>query len=353
MISKFPTPDKFYQSMDMTALCNHSKYSFDAATWLKYFDLYKIKKKENLKLLRQYIQSETLNSFRNLQFTPQPHGSEDFEKSVSISRSSLEQSCKLTKFYSNPSASTCILESLNSPKPFKTNISIMIGDCLEAALIYSMGGINKDSEHNVQTKKVAVLNMASAKRPGGGYKTGSGAQEENLFRRTSLAFSLEDVDHWDTDRKWKYPLPELGGVYVPNVSVIRGSELKGYPFLTKLYHVDVICVAAYAKPQLDQSRQKLHESLIENVKNKMRLMFAMAIENGVTTVILSAWGCGAYENPPSHIASLFNSVIKEYDGAFEDIVFAIYNDHNAKSTDGNIVPFERVFNIKGTEIVWD
>lgn len=86
----------------------------------------------------------------------------------------------------------------------------MIGDCLEAALIYSMGGINKDSKHNVQTKKVALLNMASAKRPGGGYKTGSGAQEENLFRRTSLAFSLEDIDHWDVDRKWIYPLPEFG-----------------------------------------------------------------------------------------------------------------------------------------------
>ena len=52
----------------------------------------------------------------------------------------------------------------------------------------------------------------------------------------------------------------------------------------------MICVAAYAKPQLDKSKQNLHESLVENVKNKMRLMFAMAKEHGVTTVILSAWG---------------------------------------------------------------
>lgn len=112
MISKFPTPEKFYQFMDMTALCNHSKYSFDATTWLKYFNLYKIKQKENLKLLRQYIQSETLYSFRNLRYcntSPQQLSNHQDENYCSISKTSLDQSCKQTKFYSNQSASKCIM----------------------------------------------------------------------------------------------------------------------------------------------------------------------------------------------------------------------------------------------------
>jgi uncharacterized protein (TIGR02452 family) len=49
----------------------------------------------------------------------------------------------------------------------ETTIEVIEKDCLEAALHLKLNkGLNP-----------AVLNMASAKRPGGGYKNGSGAQE--------------------------------------------------------------------------------------------------------------------------------------------------------------------------------
>ena len=40
-------------------------------------------------------------------------------------------------------------------------------------------------------KKVAVLNMANAFKPGGGFRGGAGAQEETLHRRTDLYRLLE------------------------------------------------------------------------------------------------------------------------------------------------------------------
>eukprot|EP00969_Alexandrium_andersonii_P123653 5464528-Alexandrium_andersonii.AAC.1 len=39
--------------------------------------------------------------------------------------------------------------------------------------------------------RVAVLNMASSKHPGGGVRDGRGAQEENLHRRTDAFRFLE------------------------------------------------------------------------------------------------------------------------------------------------------------------
>eukprot|EP00969_Alexandrium_andersonii_P220080 9720066-Alexandrium_andersonii.AAC.1 len=39
--------------------------------------------------------------------------------------------------------------------------------------------------------RVAVLNMASSRNPGGGVRIGKGAQEENLHRRTDAFRFLE------------------------------------------------------------------------------------------------------------------------------------------------------------------
>ena len=64
--------------------------------------------------------------------------------------------------------------------------------------------------------------------------------------------------------------------------------------------------------------------------------------------MLSAFGCGAFGNPPHHIAELFKKVIEEnsYENSFKNITFAIINDHNAHKAhnpEGNYIPFVKVF----------
>lgn len=72
--------------------------------------------------------------------------------------------------------------------------------------------------------------MASMSNPGGGYRKGSNAQEENLFRRTNLFQCIDDPYQMDQKREWSYPLPEFGGLYIKDAVVFRDSEENGYAF---------------------------------------------------------------------------------------------------------------------------
>lgn len=65
--------------------------------------------------------------------------------------------------------------------------------------------------------------------------------------------------------------------------------------------------------------------LAHKTERKMHVILDIALANGHDSVVLSAFGCGAYNNPPRHIAKLFRNVIKKYEGAFKCIAFAILN----------------------------
>lgn len=69
----------------------------------------------------------------------------------------------------------------------------------------------------------AVLSLGSAGHPGGGYLNGAGAQEENLFRRTTLSQALETVAEFRRTQKL-YPIYGNEGIFCKNVVVFRGPE---------------------------------------------------------------------------------------------------------------------------------
>lgn len=189
----------------------------------------------------------------------------------------------------------------------------------------------------------ALLDMAEQDSPGGGYLDGCGAQEENLFRRSNCMLFL-DVD--TPGRDWDYPIPDNGGFFVPGVTVIRGAEKDGYPLLEKPFTIDVICVAAIKNPRTKRSEKtgglKLRREAEKLTLEKIRAIFKIALNNGVKELVLCAFGCGAFCNPPEHIAILFRMAITEYWGFFNKIVFAIVDDHNsmkAHNDAGNVLPF--------------
>lgn len=170
----------------------------------------------------------------------------------------------------------------------------------------------------------------------------AGGQEGDMLRRTDLwcfTYPYENSGVYPLDKNW-------GGIYSKGVTVFRGVDDDGYPLLETPFTVDVISVPAINKPTL--FRRRLTDSGVKGTANKIRTIFRMAKVNGNDSLVLSAFGCGSYENPPEDIAAIFNKVLaeKEFRHSFKKVVFAIKEDRksytNSGSEGGNYEIFKRV-----------
>lgn len=243
---------------------------------------------------------------------------------------------KETYFYKKPN----LLGQVNSNN--NTRFSIIEADCIETAELLKNAGFN-----------VCLLNMANRQNPGGGVLGGAGAQEENIFRRSNLFLSLyQFVDYskqYDIERNFEnsYPLDRnSGGIYSKKVTIFRGSEKNGYCFLQNPFEISVVSVPAINRPQLEiiNGQYYITKDLIEPSKEKIRTILRICGEFNHDCLVLSAFGCGAFRNPPNHMAKLFKDVFNEHEfyGRFKIIVFAILDDHNAwkeHNPEGNVLPF--------------
>ena len=228
---------------------------------------------------------------------------------------------------------------------FSTNIKVLNEDCLNVAnWLWSKGF------------KPCVLNMASRRMPGGGVLTGAGAQEENLFRRTNLFQSLypfkEELarEYLVEPREEQYPIERFeGGIYSPTIVVFRGPESEGYPLLTNPFPVSVATVPAINRPDLTADGH-LTKEMEASYERKMATIFRLAFAGGNDALVLGAWGCGAFRNPPADIARIFHKTLDSYEfkNKFAVVVFAILDDHNAHlahNPEGNYAPFAREFGV--------
>lgn len=88
------------------------------------------------------------------------------------------------------------------------------------------------------------------------------------------------------------------------------------------------------------------------MKTKIITIIQTAIKFKYETIIFGALGCGAWKNPPKHVAQIFKEVLNNYDGCILNYYFAIMNttdenyivrNHN-KDSRQNIDIFKDVFN---------
>ena len=232
--------------------------------------------------------------------------------------------------------------------PVQTEVRVENDDCVLVAKRLIDEGYNP-----------AMLNLADLYTPGGLVEYGSGAQEENLCRRSNLILSLYQfsqarirqypdlglVQHAD-----QYPMDERnGGVYSGLVTFFRGPESDGSLLEEKPYNIPVISVAALSGPRIGSDGMMLPQET-EITLEKMRTIFRIGMANFHDSLVLSAMGCGAFANPPAHIAKLFHQVIEEdeFKNAFRLIDFAILDGYRTglrHNPDGNLLPFQREFGV--------
>ena len=54
-------------------------------------------------------------------------------------------------------------------------------------------------------------------------------------------------------------------------------------------------------------------------------IFEIAVANENEVLILGAFGCGAFRNPPEIVARVFNKVMQDYLCYFDTIEYAVYH----------------------------
>ena len=190
------------------------------------------------------------------------------------------------------------------PRYAQTRVQISNESTLVAAKRLAQSGLSP-----------VALNFANGISPGGGFRTGARAQEENLCRSSALYVTLEGDKMYSAHRKRSEPDSTDWCIYSPSVPVFREDDGTMISPPWKLSFLT--CAAPYA-PDVGQPRSgDLLQTRILRVLNAARYF-------GHSSLILGAWGCGAFENDPRRTALDFRSALEgPFDGAFSDVVFAI------------------------------
>lgn len=182
------------------------------------------------------------------------------------------------------------------------------------------------------SNKTAILNFANAYSPGGGVTVGASAQEEYLCRLSNLYSSLTMPYLLRNYYKWnKKNTGDMGTdavIYSPGVTVLKDDHF--LPFTPDQYfEVDVLTCAA---PYYDLGRKKpvVLSKLADILYYRIKNILEVAVSNDVDVLILGAFGCGAFHNPPELVADIFNQLLvkQNYGTYFKKVVFAILGNHS-------------------------
>lgn len=177
-----------------------------------------------------------------------------------------------------------------------------------------------------------ALNFANGIHPGGGFLSGSRAQEEVLCRSSALYSTLVDDSMYDYHVQRPRPDSSDWVIYSPDVPVFRsdgGAELEA-PWLLSF----LTSAAPYA-PRIGQPESG------DLLQRRIHRVLAVASSLGYDTLVLGAWGCGAFGNDPLRTAFDFrNALVGDFLGHFSDVVFAV---SDWSSTRKFLGPFRDVF----------
>ncbi|CAE7365705.1 unnamed protein product [Symbiodinium sp. CCMP2456] len=152
-----------------------------------------------------------------------------------------------------------------------------------------------------------VLVFASDTNPGGSRKGANiGTQEEALCRLSTLRLAQEQLE---------YPIPVLGVAYVPQVQGLLPSGVVGF---------GAIC-SALRQCLADETPTAKEAKFLEA---KVASVLGTAVAFGHRSLVLGAWGCGAFGNPPAAVSGAFAAQlqVEAFRGAFDRVIFAIPDD---------------------------
>ena len=173
-----------------------------------------------------------------------------------------------------------------------------------------------------------VMNFANAHQPGGAFRLGATAQEEALCRNSTLYASLTSdkaSEMYQYNRKHFSPTDSDYMLLSPEVCVFRDVQCE---LLEVPYMVSVITLPAPNKRGAAMFTSQKKIDMI--MKRRIRIMLGIAAENNYKSLVLGAWGCGAFGHDARKVAAYFKEILidEQYERYFENVVFAILSGNN-------------------------
>lgn len=232
-----------------------------------------------------------------------------------------------------------------------TDTGCINADCIDVAYSLIQKGMNP-----------AILNFADRLNPCGKYSAGSRAQEESLCRASTLSQSLyqfgslrrADVREAEVPViTGVYPMDTgFGGIYSPGVVFFRNGMDRWFSYREKPFSCGVISVSALCF--CDKSKELVYRASDGSINaegeelmlSKIRTVFRIAISNGHDSLVLGAFGCGAFHLPAVQVAQEFRTVLDEpeFRGKIHTAIFAILETGKGlREENGRFGPFYRIF----------
>ena len=188
-------------------------------------------------------------------------------------------------------------------------------------------------------KKVASLNFASAKNPGGGFLSGAVAQEEALAISSGLYNTLirHDDTFYKTNREFRSMMYTDYAIYSPDVVFFRAPDFR---LLDRSVNSSVLTSPAVNMKQVREKGEDVGQAKAV-MKNRMRLCLAILAKEKNDVVILGAYGCGVFGNDSVEVARWWRELLIEekHEVHFTAVVFAVLDKPNGEA----ISAFEREF----------
>ena len=183
-----------------------------------------------------------------------------------------------------------------------------------------------------------ALNFANGVSPGGGFLNGALAQEETLCRSSALYLTLDGDPMYAAHAKNEHRESSDWAILSPDVPVFRADDGLSLerPWLLSF----ITCAAPICKftPEtiaglLDSDSADLTYTALalysvkqsaDRLSQRIHRVMAIARAYQYDTLVLGAWGCGAFNNDPVRTAADFREALDtHFRGAFSNIVFAI------------------------------
>ena len=189
----------------------------------------------------------------------------------------------------------------------KSDIAILNGGTLEVSNLLS------------KYYKVAALNFADGKKPGGWPEYGCLTQEENICRCSNMYEALIsdkcNKEYYQVNRNNdRDGLCTDTVIYLPNVTIFKDD--RDYLELESPFKYDIITCPAPSCHLYPNEALFIYDRRIEQI-------VLSAIKNNVECLVLGAWGCGAFRQDKILIARSFIAILNMYSGYFKSIVFAM------------------------------